>query len=125
MQPALLRYGARGRSFHPGSRRFSQHEIDMPKTSVPPMATKTELVDALSAATDLPKVTCALFIKELGELAHKNLKAGKDVLIPGIARISAVKRAARKARNPSTGAEIKVPAKTVPRFKAVAPIKTL
>lgn len=48
----------------------------------------------------------------------KNLKAGKDVVLTGFGTFKVSKRKARMGRNPQTGATIKIPAKTVPRFKA-------
>ena len=38
-------------------------------------------------------------------------------MLPGLGKLIKVKRAARKGRNPATGAEIKIPAKTVVKFR--------
>jgi DNA-binding protein HU-beta len=45
------------------------------------------------------------------------LKEGGDVTLSGIGKLAVAKRDARQARNPSTGAMIDVPAKTVVKFK--------
>ena len=50
----------------------------------------------------------------------KALKKGESVQITGFGTFGVAKRAARKGRNPATGKEIKIPAKTAPKFKAGA-----
>lgn len=49
---------------------------------------------------------------------EKSLKQGKKVAIVGFGSWSVTKKEARDARNPRTGAVIKVPAKKVVKFKA-------
>lgn len=46
-----------------------------------------------------------------------SLSNGEDVTITGFGTFSAVKRASRKGRNPQTGKEITISARTVVRFK--------
>lgn len=46
-----------------------------------------------------------------------NVKKGNDVSLVGFGTFTKVKRAARTGRNPSTGAKIKIKAKTVPKFR--------
>jgi DNA-binding protein HU-beta len=45
------------------------------------------------------------------------LKKGDSVTLIGFGTFSVSKRAARKGRNPQTGAEINIPAKNVVKFK--------
>jgi nucleoid DNA-binding protein len=46
----------------------------------------------------------------------KSLKKKQDVTLVGFGTFKVNKRKARKGRNPQTGAEIKIKAKTVPKF---------
>src|SRR5260370_8847869 len=64
------------------------------------------------------KKAAALFFDELFKLAVKEAKgaAGKFV-IPGIGRVVKAHRKARMGRNPQTGEQIKIKAKTVVRLR--------
>mmetsp|Transcript_1268 Transcript_1268/g.912 ORF Transcript_1268/g.912 Transcript_1268/m.912 type:complete len:90 (-) Transcript_1268:143-412(-) len=53
-----------------------------------------------------------------------SLKKKEDVRLIGFGTFKAVKRKARKGRNPQTGKEIKIPAKNVPVFKAGESLKS-
>ena len=46
------------------------------------------------------------------------LKKGGDVRLVGFGNFTVSKRAASTGRNPQTGAEVKIPARTVPKFSA-------
>ena len=46
-----------------------------------------------------------------------SLKKGEDVSLTGFGTFKVVKRKARKGRNPATGEEIKIPAKTVVKMR--------
>jgi DNA-binding protein HU-beta len=79
--------------------------------------TKNELVAAIAEATGKTKADVTAVLSSLAEVTSKALKDGDDVTLGGIGKLSAAKRDARQARNPSTGATIDVPAKTVAKFK--------
>ena len=51
------------------------------------------------------------------------LRKGGEVSIAGIGIFSVKARAARMARNPKTGAAVKVPATKVPKFRAAKALK--
>jgi DNA-binding protein HU-beta len=51
------------------------------------------------------------------------LAKGDTVTIVGFGTFAVSKRAARKGRNPQTGASINIPASKVPRFKAGKDLK--
>ena len=53
---------------------------------------------------------------QAGERLKEAKKSGEFV-IPGIGKLVKQKRAARKGHNPKTGASIKIPAKTVVKFR--------
>lgn len=79
--------------------------------------TKNELIAAVAEATGKTKADISAVLASLAAFATKTLKDGGDVTLGGIGKLSAAKREARQARNPSTGAMIDVPAKTVVKFK--------
>ena len=54
---------------------------------------------------------------------HKELKKGNKIQLIGFGSFETRKRAARKGRNPRTKEEIKIPASTVPAFKAGKALK--
>ena len=51
------------------------------------------------------------------------MKKGEDVSIAGFGIFSVKARAARMARNPKTGEQVKVAAKKVPKFRAAKALK--
>lgn len=51
------------------------------------------------------------------------VKSGDKITIPSLGTFEPSLRAAREGRNPSTGATIQIPAKTVPKFKAAKAFK--
>ena len=51
------------------------------------------------------------------EAVTDTLEKGENVTLIGFGTFSAVKRTARTGRNPQTGKAIKIPAKTVVKFK--------
>ena len=88
---------------------------------------KAELLEALVKKTDLPArdvkaVVDALFNASEGIIA-KTIKKGDKVVIAGFGSFERRARGARTARNPQTGASIKVKARKVPAFKAGASLK--
>src|SRR6266576_6505294 len=80
--------------------------------------TKTKIVGHLAEKVGTPKKTAAMFFDELFKLAVREAKgaAGKFV-IPGIGRVVKAHRKARIGRNPQTGEQIKIKAKTVVRLR--------
>ena len=56
---------------------------------------------------------------------QKTVAKGKKVTLVGFGTFEARKRAARTGRNPQTGKELKIPAKTVPAFSAGKKFKTV
>lgn len=79
--------------------------------------TKNELIAAIADETGKTKADVTAILASLATVASKTLKAGDDLILGGIGKLAAAKRDAREARNPSTGATIQVPAKTVVKFK--------
>ncbi len=79
---------------------------------------KTELVAAVAKETELKKADAEKAVNAVLKVVQAQLKAGEKVQLIGFGTFEAKKRPARTARNPRTGAEIKVPASKAPTFKA-------
>ena len=76
---------------------------------------KTQIIAALAEKTELNKKDVAAVLDELAALAYA--EADKGFTIPGLGKLLKQERAARKGRNPATGEEIDIPAKTVLKFR--------
>ncbi|MBO4912039.1 MAG: HU family DNA-binding protein [Butyrivibrio sp.] len=84
---------------------------------------KTELVDAIAKETGLSKKDSEKAVKAFTETVSKELKKKGKVQLVGFGTFETAKRAARTGKNPQTGAAIKIPAATVPKFKAGKALK--
>jgi len=79
--------------------------------------TKSEIMAALAVAAEISKKQAGAVYDALLTIAYAGAKQPKGIMLPGLGKLIKVKRAARKGRNPATGAEIKIPAKTVAKFR--------
>ncbi len=79
---------------------------------------KTELIDAIAKEAGLSKKDAGKALDALTNTITKTLKKKDKVALVGFGTFQTSKRAARTGRNPQTGAEIKIPAATVPKFTA-------
>lgn len=59
------------------------------------------------------------------DIIHREVKAGRAVTIPNLARFRRSDRKRRKGRNPQTGEPIMIPAKKVPKITPLKPFKEL
>ena len=81
---------------------------------------KAELIAKLADDAGVTKTQANAALDSFVEAVTKTLKSGNKVTLVGFGTFSVTKRAARKGRNPQTGAEINIPAKKVVKFKAGA-----
>ena len=84
---------------------------------------KTELVDAIAKEAGLSKASSEKAVKAIVDVVSKELKKKGKVQVVGFGTFETSKRAARTGKNPQTGAEIKIPAAVVPKFKAGKALK--
>jgi len=84
---------------------------------------KAELIDNIAAKADLSKADAGRALDAVLESITESLKSGTDVALVGFGTFHVKKRAARKGRNPKTGAEIEIKAANVPDFKAGKALK--
>ena len=79
--------------------------------------TKSQLLRHLSEKVNVPRKTAASMLEELVNTAVRETKAKGVFVVPGIGKLRKANRKARMGRNPKTGEEIHIPAKTVVRFR--------
>jgi DNA-binding protein HU-beta len=79
--------------------------------------TKTELQSALAEAAQTDKKTAGVFLETLGNLAYKETKKTGEFVVPGFGKLVKQKRKARTGFNPKTQQKIKIPARTVVKFR--------
>jgi len=79
--------------------------------------TKAQIVTYLAEEFQIPKKAAAEMIDGIAALAISETKKSGAFTLPGIGKLVLVKRKARKGRNPMTGEEIKIPAKTVVKMR--------
>lgn len=79
---------------------------------------KGELVEAIARNTGESKALTEKMVNEMLDVIVSGVVMSGKVQITGFGTFEARDRAARTARNPQTGAEIKVAATRVPAFKA-------
>jgi DNA-binding protein HU-beta len=78
---------------------------------------KTELIDHIANDADISKAEATRALESAIEAVKQTLKKGGSVSLVGFGTFSVGKRAARIGRNPRTGAEIKIKAAKVPKFR--------
>jgi DNA-binding protein HU-beta len=83
--------------------------------------TKSQIVAGVAEAAGISKKQAVAALEGLVKLAYKNAKNGFTV--PGLGKLVLVNRKARMGRNPATGAEIKIPAKRVVKFRVAKACK--
>jgi DNA-binding protein HU-beta len=79
--------------------------------------TKSQIVELLATDTGMSKKDVNGFFEKLANLAYKEVKKSGEFVMPGFGKMVKMQRKARVGRNPATGAEIKIPAKTVVKFR--------
>ncbi len=79
---------------------------------------KSELVTAIADAAEITKADASRALQALLDAVTRSLSEGETVSLTGFGNFSVAKRAARIGRNPRTGKELKIAAKTVAKFKA-------
>jgi len=84
---------------------------------------KGELIEAVADATSSTKADAGRAIDATVEAITNALKKSDTVTLIGFGTFKVSKRAARTGRNPQTGAELKIPARNAPSFKAGAALK--
>jgi DNA-binding protein HU-beta len=85
--------------------------------------TKAQFVTKIAEKFELKKAAAGDILNYIAETAVVETKKNGQFVVPGIGKLVKSQRKARKGRNPQTGAEIKIPAKTVVKFRVAKACK--
>jgi DNA-binding protein HU-beta len=85
--------------------------------------TKSQLMSELAEASGLSKKDVVNLLDKLAALAYVQVKKNGEFVLPGFGKLVKVQRKAREGRNPATGETIKIPAKTVVKFRVAKAAK--
>ena len=84
---------------------------------------KAELIEIAAKGADISKAAAGKVLDGIMAAVVKTVSKGDTVTLVGFGTFKSAKRAARTGKNPKTGASIKIPATTVPKFSAGAGFK--
>jgi DNA-binding protein HU-beta len=85
--------------------------------------TKSQVVSHLADKAGIQKKQAATVLEEIANLATKECKSSGMFVIPGLGKAVKAHRKERMGRNPQTGEPIKIPAKTVVKFRLAKAFK--
>jgi DNA-binding protein HU-beta len=80
--------------------------------------TKQELVAKMANDANISKKAAEEALAAFVNGVKESLSKGESLSLVGFGTFNVSERSARKGRNPQTGQEIDIPARTVPTFKA-------
>ncbi len=83
--------------------------------------TKSQIAAHLASKFELKKKAAVGILEEVANLAYREAK--NSFTLPGIGKLVLVDRKARIGRNPATGEQIQIPAKTVLKFRVAKAAK--
>lgn len=86
---------------------------------------KAQLVEELSTRFDGNKKEAQRALEAVLDVVTRAVVRGEKVAITGFGAFEKVERAARTARNPATGARVKVKKTSVPKFRPGAELKAV
>lgn len=85
---------------------------------------KSELIEVAAKEAGISKASAEKALAAMIGAVVKSVSKGESVTLVGFGTFKSAKRAARTGKNPKTGATIKIPATTVPKFSAGAGFKS-
>ncbi|MEK9179991.1 MAG: HU family DNA-binding protein [Patescibacteria group bacterium] len=85
--------------------------------------TKSELLNRLAEKNQLSRKAAGAFLDSLAEVAYGQVKSAGEFALPGFGKLVKKHRAARMGRNPATGEQIQIKAKTVVKFRVAKAAK--
>ena len=83
--------------------------------------TKTQIAAYIADKFGMKKKMAVALLEEIANLAYREAK--NSFTLPGIGKLVLVNRAPRMGRNPKTGEQIQIPAKTVVKFRVAKACK--
>jgi len=85
--------------------------------------TKAQIVSHLAEKCEMTKAGATEILEILAKTAISETKKTGQFVMPGIGKLVKSQRKARMGRNPQTGEAIKIPAKTVVKFRVAKAAK--
>lgn len=85
--------------------------------------TKSELIKTLADKTGMSYAQTEGVLSALADITADSILTNGEALIPGVGKLAKAYRSARTGRNPKTGEEILIPAKSSVKFKAAKALK--
>jgi DNA-binding protein HU-beta len=80
-------------------------------------ATKADIIAKIADDAGITKVQAKAALESLVTQVYKGAKSKDGFTIPGLGKLIKHRRKARKGHNPATGEQIKIPAKTLLKFR--------
>jgi DNA-binding protein HU-beta len=84
---------------------------------------KSDLIEHIAQVAEVSKSAAERAVDAMVVAVKSTLRKGDAVTLAGFGSFYVAKRAARLGRNPRTGAEIKISAARVPKFRAGKALK--
>lgn len=84
---------------------------------------KSQVLNALAEKLGKTRKEAGEVLETLVNLAYSQTKSAGEFTIPGLGKLQKKHRAARMGRNPATGAQVAIPAKTVVKFRVAKAAK--
>ncbi|MGH9354139.1 MAG: HU family DNA-binding protein [Terriglobia bacterium] len=78
---------------------------------------KSQVVGHLAEKAGIQKKAVGAVLEEMISLATRECRSGGQFVVPGLGKAVKASRKARMGRNPQTGEAIKIPARTVVKFR--------
>jgi DNA-binding protein HU-beta len=85
--------------------------------------TKSQFVSLIAEKSGITKAAAGGILELIANTAITETKKNGQFVVPGIGKLVKSQRKARMGRNPQTGAAIKIPAKTVVKFRVAKACK--
>lgn len=87
------------------------------------LMTKSQFISQIAEKNGLTKAAAGAVLDTIADVAIAETKKNGAFVVPGIGKLVKSHRKARMGRNPQTGASIKIPAKTVVKFRVAKACK--
>lgn len=85
--------------------------------------TKSQIIATLAEKSGMSKADTKRFMESLHDFAISEVKKNGQFVLGNFGKLVKVHRAERMGRNPATGEQIKIPAKTVVKFRVAKAVK--
>ncbi len=85
--------------------------------------TKSQFIATIAEKTAHSKKDVSAMLDTMVSVAYDTVKKAGEITIPGLGKLVKKHRAERMGRNPATGQAIKIPAKTVVKFRVAKAAK--